>query len=177
MLKAMICALTITAAAVSAVPAMVSARDNKDVYVSDSGALILRAEADEDSDIVLYAKGSGYELHVQDILNGFGYCYSPDFGVSGWVDLSDTYYDGAYDSGSDLIDDVSDEFTQTLHSCVSDGYLALRSAPAYNDSNIIAEIYENGTALYMTGEYSGNYGYCYVPAFGAYGWVDVRFTY
>ena len=37
--------------------------------------------------------------------------------------------------------------------------------------------YENGTALYMTGEYSGNYGYCYVPAFGAYGWVDVRFTY
>ena len=177
MLKAMICALTITAAAVSAVPAMVSARDNKDIYVSDSGTLILRAEADEDSDIVLYANGSGYELHVQDILNGFGYCYSPDFGVNGWVDLSDTYYNGAYDIDGNVIDDDSDDFTQTLHSCVDDGYLALRSAPAYDDSNIIAEIYENGTALYMTGEYSGNYGYCYVPAYGAYGWVDVRFTY
>ena len=29
----------------------------------------------------------------------------------------------------------------------------------------------------MTGEYAGNYGYCYVPAFDMYGWVDVRFTY
>ena len=58
-MKAMICALTITAAA--AIPAMVSARDNQDVYVSDSSVLILREEADENSDVVLYAEGSGYE--------------------------------------------------------------------------------------------------------------------
>ena len=172
-MKAMICALTITAAA-AAIPAMVSARDNQDVYVSDSSVLILRAEADENSDVVLYAEGSGYELHVQDFLNGFGYCYSPDFGVNGWVDLSDTHYQEAYDVDGHV---VEDEFTQTLYSCVESSFLALRSAPAYDDSNIIAEIYENGTALYMTGDYSGNYGYCYVPAFGAYGWVDVRFTY
>ena len=171
-MKAMICALTITVAA--AIPAMVSARDNQDVYISDSSVLILRAEADENADIILYADGSGYELHVQDFLNGFGYCYVPDFGVNGWVDLSDTYYQGEYDVDGIVVDD---EFTQTLYSSVSGGFLALRSAPAYDDSNIIAEIYENGTALYMTGAYSGNYGYCYVPAFGAYGWVDVRFTY
>ena len=85
-MKAMICALTITAAA--AIPAMVSARDNQDVYVSDSSVLILREQADENSDVVLYAEGSGYELHVQDFLNGFGYCYSPDFGVNGWVDTA-----------------------------------------------------------------------------------------
>ena len=174
MMKAMICALTITVAA--AIPAMVSARDNKDVYMSDSSVLILREQADENADIVLYADGSGYELHVQDILNGFGYCYSPDFGVSGWVDLSDTYYERAYDVDGYVLEDDG-EFTQTLYSCVEGGFLALRSAPAYDDSNIIAEIYENGTTLYMTGDYTGNYGYCYVPAFGAYGWVDVRFTY
>ena len=46
-----------------------------------------------------------------------------------------------------------------------------------SEGYIIAEIYSNGTALQMTGDYSGNYGYCYVPAFGMYGWVDVRFTY
>ena len=195
MMKAMICALTITAAA-AAIPAMVSARDNKEIYVTDSSALILRDQAEDNADIIFYAEGIGYELHVQDFMNGYGYCYSPDFGVSGWVDLADTYYDGDYDIDDvDLIDDDlvdddlvdddlvdddlvdDDDFTQTLHSCVEDGYLALRSAPAYDDSNIIVKIYENGTALYMTGNYSGNYGYCYVPAFGAYGWVDVRFTY
>ena len=65
----------------------------------------------------------------------------------------------------------------TFYSCVEDGFLALRSDPSYDDSNIIAEIYWNGTALQMTGDDSGNYGYCCVPAFGMYGWVDVRFTY
>ena len=173
MMKAMICALTITAAA-AAIPAMVSARDNKEIYITDSSALILRDQADENGEIILYAEGSGYELHVQDFMNGYGYCYSPDFGVNGWVDLADTYYQEAYDVDGHV---VEDEFTQTLYSSVADGFLALRTAPAYDDSNIIAEIYENGTALYMTSAYSGNYGYCYVPAFGAYGWVDVRFTY
>ena len=70
-----------------------------------------------------------------------------------------------------------EEFTQTLYSNVKSGFLALRYAPAYDDANIIAEIYNNGTALCMTGEYCGNYGYCYVPAFDMYGWVDVRFTF
>ena len=68
-------------------------------------------------------------------------------------------------------------YGETLHSWVDSGFLALRYAPAFDDSNIIAEIYQNGTVLQMTGEYAGNYGYCYVPAFDMYGWVDVRFTY
>ena len=175
--KAMMCALTLTAA-VAGTASFVSARDNKDVYVADSYALILREEASYDADITFYAEGSGYELHVQDYLNGFGYAYVPYFGVNGWVDLSDAYYDGPYDIDGIVVYD-SDEYgyTQTLHSCVDSGFLALRYAPEYDDSNIIAEIWNNGTALYMTGDYSGNYGYCYVPAFDMYGWVDVRFTY
>ena len=174
-MKAMICALSITAAA-AVVPAMVSARDNKDVYVSDSGVLILRDQASDDGEITLYAEGEGYELHIQDTQNGYGYCYVPYFGATGWVDLSDTYYDRAYDIDGYVLED-NDDYSQTLHSCVEAGFLALRSDPSYDDSNIIAEIYSNGTALCMTGDYSGNYGYCYVPAYGMYGWVDVRYTY
>ena len=174
-MKAMICALTIAAAATT-IPTMVSARDNKDVYVSDAGVLILRDQPSYDGEITLYAEGEGYELHIQDTQNGFGYCYAPYFGATGWVDLSDTCYDRAYDIDGYVLED-DDNFMQTLYSCVEGGFLALRSDPSYDDSNIIAEIYSNGTALQMTGDYSGNYGYCYVPAFGMYGWVDVRFTY
>ena len=180
MMKAAICALTLTAA-VAAMPAMVSARDNKDVYISDSYALVLYDQADYGSDVTFYADGSGYELHVQDFQNGFGYCYVPYFDVNGWVDLSDTYFDGVYDINGYVLDDEDFDydygFAEPRYSCVDSNFLALRSAPYYNDGNIIAEIWNNGTTLRMTGEYSGNYGYCYVPAFDMYGWVDVRFTY
>ena len=180
MMKAFVCALTLTAA-VAVMPAMVSARDNQDVYVSDSNALILREQADEDSPIVFWAEGTGYELHIQDYLNGFGYAYCPYFDVNGWVDLSDTYFDRIYDIDGYVLDDddcyYGNGFAQTLYSWVDSGFLALRSAPSYSDGNIIAEIWNNGTSLCMTGEYCGDYGYCYVPAFDMYGWVDVRFTY
>ena len=178
MFKAIICTLTLTAA-ITALPAMVSARDNKDVYISDSYALILREQADEDAPITLYAEGCGYELHIQDYLNGFGYAYVPCFDANGWVDLSDTYYDGVYDINGIVVyeeDSCYDSFVQTRYSQVESGFLALRNAPAYDDANIIAEIWSNGTMLQMTGERSGNYARCYVPAFGMYGWVDVRFT-
>ena len=124
------------------------------------------------SDVTFYADGTGYELHAQDYMDGFAYVYAAYFGVTGWVDLDDVGYVGDYvytsnDSG----------FTQTLYSCVDSGFLALRSAPSYSDGNIIAQIWSNGTALCMTGDYVGNYGYCYVPAYDSYGWVDIRFTY
>ena len=168
--KTLICALTLTAA-IAAVPAMVSARDNKDVYVSDTGALMVYEQADANSDLVFYANGYGYEIHVQDYLNGFGYAYVPYFGVTGWVNLSDCYLAGELDTDEVLYGN------EILHSWVDSGFLALRFAPAFDDGNIIAEIWSNGTTLMMTGDYSGNYGYCYVPAFDMYGWVDVRFTY
>ena len=178
MMKAMICALTLTAA-VAVMPAVASAKDNQDVYINDSYTLILRAEPSWDAEITLYAEGSGYELHAQDYLNGFAYCYVPFFGVNGWVDLDDTYYDGPYDiNGVVVYDDYIDNgFVETRYSYVNSGFLALRYAPAYDDANIIAEIYTNGTTLLMTGDYVGNYAFCYVPAFDLYGWVDVRFTY
>ena len=174
MMKTMLCALTLTTA-VAAVPAMVSARDNQDVYISDSSTLILRDQADEDANIILCEDGQGYELHVQDYLNGYGYCYVPAFGVNGWVDLSDAYCDDSSDTDDILVDD--DDCSEIRYSCVDSGYLALRSQPENSDSNIIAQIYENGTALHMNGECVGDYGYCYVPSLGMSGWVNMCFTY
>ena len=91
--------------------------------------------------------------------------------MTGWVNLSDCYLEGELDTDEVLYGN------EILHSWVDSGFLALRYAPAFDDGNIIAEIWNNGTTLMMTGDYAGNYGYCYVPAFDMYGWVDVRFTY
>ena len=173
--KALICALTL-AAAIAAVPAVVSARDGQEVYMTDSANLILREQPNDFSPITFWLDGDGYVIHVQDYMNGFAFCYVPGFEVNGWIDLDDIYYLHDLDDEGFYYDD--DYFYgETLHSWVDSGFLALRYAPAFDDSNIIAEIYQNGTVLQMTGEYAGNYGYCYVPAFDMYGWVDVRFTY
>ncbi len=195
MMKAMICALTLTAA-VTAIPAAVSARDDHQGYTCDSYSLILRDQASYDAPITFWADDAwGYELHVQNYLNGFGYCYVPAFDVNGWVDLEDVWYEGELDVdetlyGDDDYDyeyeydydyddsfDYYDGWFEICYSHVESGFLALRSAPSFNDGNIIAELYTNGTKLCMTGEYYNNYGYCYVPAYDVYGWVDVRYTF
>ncbi len=195
MIKNMICTMMLIAA-VAAMPAIASARDNQDVYTCDCYTLVLRDQASYNAPITFVAEDAyGYEMDVQDYLNGFGYCYVPAFGVNGWVDMDDVYYldsKDAYDymsydaynyKGYDAYDYMNygaydyDDGYELCYSNVASGFLALRSYPVYSDANILAEIYDNGTALYMTGEYSGNYGYCYVPEFDLYGWVDVRYIY
>ncbi len=202
MMKAMICALTVSAA-MAAVPAVVSARDDQSVYTCDSYTLILREQASYDAPITLWVEDAyGYELHVEYYLNGFGYCYVPALDANGWVDLEDayyeeeldvnevlygSYYDDDYDYDYDYgYYDYEDDFdydyyytgwAETRYSYVDYGFLALRYLPIAGDDTIIAQIYTNGTELWMTGEYNGNYGYCYVPAFDMYGWVDVRYTF
>jgi len=43
------------------------------------------------SPVVFYADGSGYELHVMDYMDGFGYCYVPAFDMYGWVNTDFTF--------------------------------------------------------------------------------------
>ena len=180
MIKKTICALTLAAVCAAGSIAMASTasasgHNVQDVYVSDSDSLVLYEQASYDSPVAFFAAdGDGYELHVMEYMNGFGYCYVPFFEVNGWVDLSDTSYVDTTDF-SEIYD--NDEFVETLHSSVATGYLALRTAPAYDDSNVIAKIYQNGTELLMTGRYDGSYGYCYVPAFDMYGWVNTDYTF
>ena len=61
------------------------------------------------------------------------------------------------------------------------GYLALRSEPAYDDSNIIGRLY-NGNNVQVIGNdaYTGNsydpyYTWVYAPVLNKSGWVNSRF--
>ena len=55
------------------------------------------------------------------------------------------------------------------------GYLAVRTAPAFEYENEIGKLY-NGMAVQITGGYSGNgYVWVYAPALGISGWVNQSF--
>ena len=55
------------------------------------------------------------------------------------------------------------------------GWLALRTAPAYDYSNEIGQLY-NGDSVQITGGYSGNgYVYVYAPRLGMSGWVNAGY--
>ena len=118
----MVCAFTLaavclTGAAALTTTASASGHDEQDVYVCDAEELVLYEQASYDSDIIFTAYSFNCELHVMEYLNGFGYCYVPDFDVNGWVDLSDTYYvetedfsEKIYDDDDDIIIDDAEDF-------------------------------------------------------------------
>ena len=59
---------------------------------------------------------------------------------------------------------------------VDTGYLALRTAPAYDEANEIGELY-NGDSVEITGGRSGNYVWVYSPKYGCSGYVNSNFLY
>lgn len=59
---------------------------------------------------------------------------------------------------------------------VDTGYLALRTAPAYEEANEIGELY-NGDSVEITGGYSGSYVWVYSPKYGCSGYVNSNFLY
>ena len=56
---------------------------------------------------------------------------------------------------------------------VASGYLALRNAQCYDDSNIIGKLYNTDTVDVVN--YSGTYWYVYSPKYGCNGYVDSRY--
>ena len=58
---------------------------------------------------------------------------------------------------------------------VSDGYLALRSAPTYDDSNVIGQLYTGDTVELISTYNTGSYVEVFAPKFGAYGYVNAAF--
>ena len=59
---------------------------------------------------------------------------------------------------------------------VQRGYLALRTEAAYDDRNVIGELYSGDTVVVQS-KGSGRYWYVYAPGLGAYGYVDKRYLY
>lgn len=61
----------------------------------------------------------------------------------------------------------------TVKCAVKTGYLALRTLPAYNDANIIAEI-QNNTQFKVTYDHQSG-DYIYASYAGKYGWVNKNY--
>lgn len=57
------------------------------------------------------------------------------------------------------------------YASVKSGYLAIRSAKAFNAANEIGKLY-TGDSVYVVDTSTGTYWYCYAPSLGLYGYVN-----
>lgn len=64
----------------------------------------------------------------------------------------------------------------TYYAHVNSGYLAIRSAKAYDYSNELGKIY-SGEKVYVVDSSTGTYWYCYSPTNGIYGYVNANYLY
>ena len=65
-------------------------------------------------------------------------------------------------------------FTRTVS--VAKGYLALRTAKAYDEANEIGELY-TGDTVQVTDTSDSTYWYVYSPKHGKYGYVNKDYLY
>jgi len=87
----------------------------------------------------------------------------------------------AYASVKDYYDNNFSKAAQNMQNSlewktvsVNAGFLALRTAPAYEDANIIAQL-NNGDVVQVFGEATGSYVQVYSPRYDAIGWVNAGF--
>ena len=109
---------------------------------------------------------SGDTVQVQDSSDStYWYVYSPKLNKSGYVNRN--YLVGA---GSSTPSGV----TKTVS--VSKGYLALRTAKAYDDSNEIGELY-SGDTVQVQDTSDSTYWYVYAPKLNKSGYVNKNYLY
>ncbi len=75
---------------------------------------------------------------------------------------NNSYYTGPASAPTDF---------QTYYAKVNTGYLAIRSAKAFDSSNEIGRMY-TGDSVYVVDKSTGTYWYCYSPTAGVYGYVN-----
>lgn len=91
----------------------------------------------------------------------YWYVYSPKYDQNGFVN-------------KDYLVGATSYETMNVH--VSTGYLALRSAMSYDESNEIGELY-NGDTVMVIDASGSKYWYVYSPGLMKYGYVDNRYLY
>ena len=82
------------------------------------------------------------------------------------------YYDNGFAQAANNLPESGDG-CHTVK--VSDGYLALRSAPTYEASNEIGRLYTGDIVQRTSSRTSGSYIEVYSPKYNAYGWVNAGF--
>lgn len=110
------------------------------------------------------------ELYTGDTVNlidtsddTYWYVYSPKYGKSGYVNRN--YLNGG------AVNVSSDTWTVYVDS----GYLALRTAPSFDASNEIGQLYSGETVQVLS--QSGDYWYVYSPKYGMQGYVNSDYLY
>ncbi len=107
---------------------------------------------------------TGDTVQVQDSSDAtYWYVYSPKHGKSGYVNKNYLISGGSANTGGD---------TRTVS--VSEGYLALRTAKAYDASNEIGELY-TGDTVQLIDTSDSTYWYVYSPKYNKNGYVNKNY--
>ena len=134
------------------------------------GYLALRTAQAYDSSNEIGQLYSGDTVQVYDYSGStYWYVYSPKYGKYGYVNKNYLYYSSGGGSSSG---------GGTYTVSVSKGYLALRTAMAYDSSNEIGELYTGDqVTVQNTNTGSSTYWYVYSPKLGKYGYVNKNYLY
>lgn len=128
------------------------------------GYLALRSAKAYDSSNEIGELYTGDTVQLIDTSDAtYWYVYSPKLGKNGFVNKD--YLTGGSSSGT---------VTKTVS--VSKGYLALRSAKAYDAANEIGELY-TGDTVQVTDTSDSTYWYVYSPKLGKSGYVNKDYLY
>lgn len=137
--------------------------DTRTVSVSE-GYLALRTAKAYDSSNEIGELYTGDTVELIDTSDStYWYVYSPKHGRNGYVNRN--YLTGGSSSYS---------FTKTVS--VNKGYLALRTAKAYDSSNEIGELY-TGDTVHVIDTSDSAYWYVYSPKHGKNGYVNKDYLY
>ncbi len=132
------------------------------VSVSD-GYLALRNAKATDSSNEIGAIYNGEKVLVTDstVSGDFWYVYAPTLSKMGYVNKNYLV------SGAQLT--VS---AYTYTASVTSGYLALRTAQAYDSANEIGKLYTGDTVEVVSANEGAQYWYAYAPSLGKFGYVN-----
>ena len=134
-----------------------------------SGYLALRTAKAYDYANEIGALYSGDTVQVTDKSDGtYWYVYAPSLGKYGYVNRNYLIGAGSYTTPTPSYP------TYTVR--VASGYLALRTAKAYDYANEIGKLY-TGDTVQVVDFSSGGYWYVYAPTLGLYGYVNKDYLY
>jgi len=127
-----------------------------------SGYLALRNAKAYDSSNEIGEMYNGDYVEAIRTSGQYWYVYSPSLGAYGYTNSDYLVTSAPYQSATN---------SNTYYASVSSGYLALRNAQAYDETNEIGKI-SNGQEVQVVDSSTGTYWYVYVPALGQYGYVN-----
>ena len=142
--------------------------DSSSVYTVKvkSGFLALRTAPAYDDDNIIGELYTGDVVSVVEKTGGkYWWVYSPKYHCNGYVNKNYLDRRNSKNSGSS---------SGIYRVVVNKGFLALRTAPAYDDDNIIGELY-TGDTVSLISRYNKTYWWVYSPKYDRTGYVNRKY--